>query len=71
MTRRRQGLLNQRRGKNMSPEYVIQTLITIIGVLLTAFVGFFVRMVITDIKELKDLILDHISNNKIHLSERT
>lgn len=52
----------------MSQESIISLLISIIGVLLAGFIGYFVKDIKTDIGELKDMFINHVRNNDIHVN---
>lgn len=52
----------------MNNEAIIQLLLTIIGVLITALVTFLIDSIRRDIRELKDMFIRHVRNSKIHVN---
>lgn len=59
----------------MSNEAIIMTLLSIIGVLLCLFVGYFFKVneeatksIKGDVKELTDMFRRHVRNHKVHVN---
>jgi uncharacterized membrane protein YgaE (UPF0421/DUF939 family) len=50
----------------MEMGFIIEVLLTIIGVLVTCLVGFFVKSIQRDIEDLRDMFHRHVRDKDIH-----
>ena len=52
----------------MSPEAIIEILLSVIGVLILSIVGMFIQNINRQLTELADMFRRHVRNSKIHVN---